>query len=1014
MLRRGNKTSKPLIILFRCVCFLWFTSSPPAHLSAISTISTNRVHDWTYWKYENLKSLDPWGDSDGDARDLVAIYEKEAGDSISFRIDLMDMRNDSSLNLYFVINYKPGGNTELVKGDQNFISDISWDLLFVLYDASTQAVFDTGYVNHPEYLTHMALDNQLDFLEFSISKNALVGWDGEPFLVQAIVTKNNATSISDKTSPIFTNANTGRAKLVLLYGNLWAGWGPSGISWYDGFAFHPDQRPGERRGVKYLLDAFEKYALPLTTADLQLNLLPANEYLRINDRLRNLSARGLYDGLSTLSYGYFMPWQPDDVNALAIQIAKEYRQAFGIPQSDIFYPYEAMLTVGDLQTIRNAGYPAVLGLDRYAYWLGWITDWHNPAAVQDWYEGMKKIHMINGLKVFFSNQGITWDPRWGDLNGHLYEFDKFEGTDRGFHLWWRRVLLDLAIDPDQEKYMTYGTEPSFMPQVFQDEAEWNARWLASHPWIEVTTFSDLLKRNWTPVDHGDLGLAPDEPMDRYNSEGDMHYNTYFWQFYYGGISDGHSPLIAMGDTIEAYFDYVPYLRHGQRILSGRKMGDDKTPGTIVYETLHNLRAAPDNGVTRLAWLAYFMNIGEQTFHAYSFFKPGEHGDDWGGKYLHPAAKIRANLLGQINKIVAAANWADEVASGYLSDSSLCLSRDLDLDGENEYILENNKVFAIFENDGGRMEYGFTYDSTVGPVQIVAPTYQLGLANFGRTNYGEGELPTENPSLGETAFEEAEYRNSVFTVVPDDKSLTFTSADSRINKTFSLEDNTIVAHYVVTNLNYLTLGSGFAVNVANMYSGSNWWETLVKVNTPEAVGCQVGDGGVATMSRMVPDNHRLDSFIDSPVREEMMERDDPASYSPGYWLFFPYNIVSEPHFGSGEFTIRLTLSAELPAAVGQAEDKMPAAYEIYQNYPNPFNPETMIEYQLPGASEVEINIFNLQGQKVVTLEKCFQNAGVYKLIWDGTDDSGRSSAAGVYFYQLKSGKNLHVKKMLLLR
>ena len=66
-----------------------------------------------------------------------------------------------------------------------------------------------------------------------------------------------------------------------------------------------------------------------------------------------------------------------------------------------------------------------------------------------------------------------------------------------------------------------------------------SRWMASHPWIEVTTLSDLLKRNWTPIDHGDLGLAPDQPLERYPGEGDMHYNTYFWQFYYGGISDGH-------------------------------------------------------------------------------------------------------------------------------------------------------------------------------------------------------------------------------------------------------------------------------------------------------------------------------------------------------------------------------------------------------------------------------------------------------------------------------------------
>lgn len=48
--------------------------------------------------------------------------------------------------------------------------------------------------------------------------------------------------------------------------------------------------------------------------------------------------------------------------------------------------------------------------------------------------------------------------------------------------------------------------------------------------------------------------------------------------------------------------------------------------------------------------------------------------------------------------------------------------------------------------------------------------------------------------------------------------------------------------------------------------------------------------------------------------------------------------------------------------------IPKNYALNQNYPNPFNPETVIEYHLPCASNVEISIFDLQGQKVVTLLK----------------------------------------------
>ena len=419
-----------------------------------STSQAYGTTDWRFWKYEHLKLLDPWGDSDGDVRDVAAIYVKEGADTLHFRVDLMDLRQDSTLNVYFAIDYKFGGNTELIKGNQYFVSDISWDLLFVLYDSSQQAIFDTTYIDHPDYLAHAALENQLDFVEFSILKTAFAGWDGKPFQVQAIITRSNSTLTSDKTTPASTDATTGRAKFVTVIGNNF-GWAtPDGITWYDGFDLDAGNRPGERRGSKYLLDAVEQYEQPLTIGDLFIDNLPRNEYWRINDRLRSLASKGLLDPFGALSYGYFMPWQPADVDSLAIQVAKEYRNKLDLPQSQVFCPYENMLTVGDLETIKQAGYPAIYGRE-YGRYFGWITDWSNAAAIRERIELEKKIHIVNGVKLFTDNGhsygGWNWDPRWKDPIPSVY--DRHTGTDRGLHLWWRRELLNLALDPDQEKYV---------------------------------------------------------------------------------------------------------------------------------------------------------------------------------------------------------------------------------------------------------------------------------------------------------------------------------------------------------------------------------------------------------------------------------------------------------------------------------------------------------------------------------------------------------------------------------
>ncbi|HEX9974607.1 MAG TPA: hypothetical protein VGD14_21245 [bacterium] len=45
---------------------------------------------------------------------------------------------------------------------------------------------------------------------------------------------------------------------------------------------------------------------------------------------------------------------------------------------------------------------------------------------------------------------------------------------------------------------------------------------------------------------------------------------------------------------------------------------------------------------------------------------------------------------------------------------------------------------------------------------------------------------------------------------------------------------------------------------------------------------------------------------------------------------------------------------------------------------------------------------------------FQDAGRYEIIWDGRDNSGRTVASGLYFYQLKFGDKMITKKMLLLK
>ena len=94
--------------------------------------------------------------------------------------------------------------------------------------------------------------------------------------------------------------------------------------------------------------------------------------------------------------------------------------------------------------------------------------------------------------------------------------------------------------------------------------------------------------------------------------------------------------------------------------------------------------------------------------------------------------------------------------------------------------------------------------------------------------------------------------------------------------------------------------------------------------------------------------------------------------------------------------------------------VPNSFVLYQNYPNPFNPVTRIKYDIAENSNVSVNVYNLMGEKVATLVNQYQHAGYYFTNWDSRNDLGIPVSAGVYIYQIKAGKYVQSRKLILLK
>ena len=124
-----------------------------------------------------------------------------------------------------------------------------------------------------------------------------------------------------------------------------------------------------------------------------------------------------------------------------------------------------------------------------------------------------------------------------------------------------------------------------------------------------------------------------------------------------------------------------------------------------------------------------------------------------------------------------------------------------------------------------------------------------------------------------------------------------------------------------------------------------------------------------------------------------------SYAPGWRL--------------GGFTCSVVSSVkDLDKGSGT---NLPSDFSLSQNYPNPFNSVTVIEFALPQAGEVKLELYNILGQKIRTLVDQELSQGYKQVIWNGADQKGEQVASGIYFYRVRAeGKFTEVKRMLLVR
>ncbi len=114
------------------------------------------------------------------------------------------------------------------------------------------------------------------------------------------------------------------------------------------------------------------------------------------------------------------------------------------------------------------------------------------------------------------------------------------------------------------------------------------------------------------------------------------------------------------------------------------------------------------------------------------------------------------------------------------------------------------------------------------------------------------------------------------------------------------------------------------------------------------------------------------------------------------------------------TVRVIIAVNDSLLTGIRETIAGNSGRLGQNYPNPVIGITTIPYTLTTSGETSIEIFDLLGNRVVTILDRYVQSGYYSVSWDGKDHTGKQLPNGVYIYILKTGEGLQSKRMVLIR
>ena len=888
------------------------------------------------------------GDGFDSSRDMVAFYFRDGGaedGKLYFRVDFDDLRpfaEESSLNIYVAINYGSYGNgLEALPDDVNCDTEMGWNALTGVYDSQSgctyrqekdeEGKFKPSYESLPGF-NGAYFNSELDSVMWSVDRAALLGddWQGstDTLKFQVYTTRDftgdsggsgDKGGLNDFTDTIgddwlcsdyWNDYNNIAANGVFraCVGKMTTNnvWNSRGQHAKLAMVAHGNQAVEPGNAIQSLVNngAGAGYDRPVqihniyTNCPLNLHITPtlamALQWAEVgtdkmwysgpalNEAIKKGVSSGALSLLGSTFSDHIPKYFPDDFNQDNVSLATAvlddiYGGGDEVVSRKVLWSPERVVDADWLARMGNLGFEATL-VDQTPHLLDWFG--RQTALGNDAYK----------IQRFWLEPS---PGQWKSVDAFALSSAasgfRYVNTDGGLSEDLRHLFLRRARTGVPAISSIFYMWEDFASGGNADAYDRSLRWIANHPWIQVVTLDAALGDEVLAGNVAGHNLAATDGMAMQDW---VHHacNGNYDNWYYG--SDRHESLA----------DKKFEVRQGQTIATA--YGDRN--GGILQKAWATVKGIRNPQLRVLAEATIFASAFETAFHS----EDNGNLTRWSyGEYMYPATGLHWNdelqqwekmgLMGmawraQSRTRLAAVYAAVDDWAGRNTGLE-AFARDVDLDGGDEWILRNNSVMAVFEEEGGVM-VGAWYKEGTNVWQMVGNF--AAQPETGYETQSAGADSTRGTAMKDIVVGDGSMADAAYGVTAGSGMLTFKAGS--VTKTVKLADASSAAFEV----NYSASGKKLTVR-----NGLSPDLATLMVDGQARLG-ETGDGNALVLSTT-----SRDAVLSATVRVTTGQIDGGATDQPKDSGWNTVNLRNAPQVrqvdvtGTGSLAYRIEFGKE---------------------------------------------------------------------------------------------------------